>query len=92
MCTRSLQGSETPSLRDLLQRVQTTRWFRLGLELGIDHYTMQTIEADSRRDPNMTESALIRVFTEWLKTENPVWSDVEKALKVMGEKLPNNKP
>ena len=92
MCTHSLQGSETPSLTDLLQRVQTTRWFRLGLELGIDHYIMQTIEADSRCDPNMTESALLRVFAEWLKTENPVWSDVEKALKVMGEKLPNDKP
>lgn len=87
MYTHSLQESDIPSLKHLLQRVQTTRWFRLGLELGIDHYTMQVIEADTRHDHNMTESALTRVFEEWLKTENPLWSDIEKALKVMGEKL-----
>ena len=49
---------------------------------------MQIIEADTRTSPKPTEAALIRVFDEWLKRkENPVWSDVVKALRVMGEKL-----
>ena len=88
LCTCSLQGSETPRLKDLLRCVKTTRWYRLGLELDIDNYSMHRIEADTKNDPNRTEAALTRVFDEWLKNkDNPVWSDVVKALKVMGEKL-----
>ena len=68
--------------------MKTTKWYRLGLELDIDNHTMQRIEADTKSNPNFTEAALTKVFTEWLNNkENPVWSDVEKALKVMGEKL-----
>ena len=73
--------------------MKTTRWYRLGLELDIDNYTMQIIEADTKHEANMTERALTRVFQEWLKRKgNPSWSDIGRALRVMGEDVPANKP
>ena len=63
------------------------------MELDIDDYTMQVIEADTKVERNMTEKALTRVFQEWLKTkENPSWSDIDRALRVMVEGVAANKP
>ena len=85
----SLQGINTPSLRELLQKVRTTKWYRLGLELGIDNYKMQVIEADAK---NATETALKMVLETWLQiSENPVWYDVEKAMRMIDEVLDRNK-
>ena len=73
--------------------MKTTRWYRLGLELDIDNHTMQVIEADTKGEPNMTERALTQVFDTWLKTkDNPSWSDISRALRLMGEDAPANKP
>ena len=84
----SLQRSETPRLKDLLRHVKTTRWYRLGLELDVDNYCLQNIQEETKSSSNIIEAALTRVFEEWLKKkDNPVWSDVVKALNVMGEKL-----
>ena len=84
--------SSEPKIQDLLLSVKTTRWYRLGLELGIDNYTMEVIQADSKGEVSMTESALTRVFTEWLKRkENPSWNDIGRALRRMGEDLPASK-
>ena len=61
--------------------------------MDIDHDTMQIIEADAKLALNPTETALRKVFSEWLKkNENPDWSDIEKALKVMGERVSRTKP
>ena len=88
-----LQGSDIPKIKDLLRHVKTTRWYRLGLELDIDNHTMQVIEADTKGEANVTERALTRVFDTWLKTkDNPSWSDISRALRVMGEDAPANKP
>ena len=87
-----LQGSDIPKIKDLLRHVKTTRWYRLGLELDIDNHTMQVIEADTKGEHHMTERALTRVFQEWLKTkENPSWSDIDRALRVMGENIAANR-
>ena len=73
--------------------MKTTKWYRLGLELGIDNYKMQVIEADAKAQPNMTEAALRMVLDTWLRiTDNPVWCDIEKAMMMMGEKIDRNKP
>ena len=88
----SLQGINTPSLQELLRKVKTTKWYRLGLELGIDNYKMQVIEADARMKENITETALRMVLETWLQiSDNPVWCDIEKAMRMLGEALDRNK-
>ena len=73
--------------------MKTTRWYRLGLELDIDNHTMQIIEADTKREANMTEGALRRVFQVWLERKvNASWSDVDRALRMMGEGALAHKP
>ena len=80
--------SNEPKIKDLIRSVKTTKWYRLGLELDIDDHTMQEIEADTKHALHVTESALIRVFTTWLKIkENPTWNDISRALRRIGEKL-----
>lgn len=68
--------------------MKTTKWYELGLELGIDDDTMQIIEADSLKSSlSPTKAALVAVFREWLQREdNPVWSDIVEALKVINKK------
>ena len=75
-----------------MKKVETTKWYRLGLELGIDNYKMQVIEADAKMKENATETALRMVLDTWLRiSANPVWCDVEKAMRMIGETLDRNK-
>ena len=77
------QGSKEPLLRDLVTCIRTTEWYRLGLQLGVDDYDLQLIQADKREN----QEQLRCMLQTWLRVcENPSWEDVVKALKAIGEK------
>ena len=71
-----------PKMKNLIGDVTTTRWYRLGLELGIDEEDMDIIEDVCKSD---TEEALRRTFMLWLKTKRPTWRKMIKALVNIGE-------
>ena len=76
-----IQITDKPSLRDLLNSVKTTKWYRLGQELGIssrDLFSIETYEFEDQ--PRM-------VFQKWLKNcEQPTWGEILDALKAIDEK------
>jgi len=76
------QGSKEPLLQDLVAHVHTIDWYNLGLQLGLNDYTLQLIQADERKN----QEQLRCMFRKWLKVcENPAWNDIVKALKAIGE-------
>lgn len=78
-----MAGTQAPTLRDLVENVRTTQWFRLGLGLGIDRDTLAVIERNRRLDAS---GALIDVLKAWLRVcENPTWVAVVSALRGIGE-------
>lgn len=69
-------------MRDLVTHVRTTEWYRLGLLLDLDNYSLQRIRIDARD----SQECLALVFETWLKTcRNPSWLDVVRALRAIGE-------
>ena len=83
-CADSTLLTSGIKLKDLLRHVKTTRWYELGLELGVDEFTLNTIYEDSRGDNN---TGLRRMFIGWLREcEEPTWDAVVLALKAIGEK------
>ena len=70
-------------MQDLVTQVLTTNWYHLGLQLDIDDYSLQQIQADERGN----EDQKTCMFRTWLRVcENPSWKAVVKALKTIGEK------
>ena len=66
----SLEAADKPLLRDLLNNVKTTKWYRLGLELDIDSHSLDIIECDA----SGVEERLKRVFQKWLTVcKKPSW-------------------
>jgi len=82
-CFGYLTSGEEPSLRDLVNHVRTTNWYNLGLQLNLDDYSLQQIQADERGNQEQKTC----MFRTWLRVcENPSWKAVVKALKDIGEK------
>ena len=71
-------------MRDLLDHVRITNWYRLGLQLGISDTELDIIENDHKQD---TEGALQKTFKLVLRRKNPdlTWENVVDALKRVGE-------
>ena len=61
-----------------------TRWFSLGLQLGIHPGTLNTIEHQYQRDP---DKCLLKLLIEWLKSGEASWEKLISALtnKTLGE-------
>ena len=71
-----------PLLRDLLDSVETTKWFRLGLELNISEHSLNIISDDA----SGVEDRLRLLFQKWLKVcEKPSWRAVVNALVAIKE-------
>ena len=69
-------------MQDLVTQVLTTNWYHLGLQLDIDDYSLQQIQADERGN----EDQKTGMFRTWLRVcENPSWKAVVKALNAIGE-------
>ena len=74
-------GSSHPELADLIEHVGSfvaTRWFNLGLRLGVNSHTLDRIEQDTRD----SDSACRKMFQAWLRDKSKgTWNDVITALK-----------
>ena len=60
---------------------EVSDWFRLGIQLGVEHHVLQHIEEGKKG----IARCRIDMFSEWLKLDNNEWSDIVKALKSVGE-------
>lgn len=79
----SLQATDEPLLRDLLEDVKTTKWYHLGLQLDISSHNLDIIEHDTNR----LEDRLRQMFQKWLKIcEKPSWRMIVNAVRTIGEK------
>lgn len=61
-----------------------SKWYNLGLQLGVDEGTLRSFEKDYRH----SDDQLREVITTWLKTsKNPTWGALADALNkhVIGE-------
>ena len=68
------------NLRDLLNNVKTTKWYRLGLELGISSDELDIIQKHE------VEDRLRLMFQKWLQVcEDHSWRMVCNALRTIGE-------
>ena len=66
-----------PSLRNLVQFVKVTNWFDLGLELQIDSYHLEVIQADEKGVQAQTRA----MFQKWLEIcTTPSWEAILRAL------------
>ena len=80
----SLHRDVEPTLNELLDEVKTTKWYRLGLELGVDDYSLAVIQEDTR---NSTEKGREEMLKRWLEScERPTWRAVVQGLSVVGDK------
>ena len=76
-------AEETCNLRNLLANVQTTKWYRLGLDLNISEYDLDFIKADHGGD---TRTALMETLKLCLRQDPDLsWSKVVKALRNINE-------
>ena len=74
---------QPPTLEELLDNVRTTKWFHLGLKLGVREDTLDTIERDRKLDAN---GALVDILRKWLREcENPTWVALVCAMRQIGE-------
>ena len=71
-----------PQLKDLVL-VKTTKWYNLGLQLGIEDTELDVIEENSPKD---IDTCKRKMFKAWLKiTPNPSYQQLVEALKTVGE-------
>ena len=63
-------------------------WFRLGLELGVPHSTLETIK---HNHPTDVEACKMKMVEQWLKQPRPLWCSLVEALNEIGLKYIANK-
>ena len=71
-----------PKIKDLVL-VQTTKWYNLGLHLGIEDTELDVIEQNNPKD---IDACKRKMFQAWLKiTPNPSYQQLVEALQTVGE-------
>ena len=71
-----------PQLKDLVL-VQTTKWYNLGLQLGIEDTELDVIEENNPKD---IDACKRKMFKTWLKiTPIPSYQQLVEALQTVGE-------
>ena len=78
-----------PTLKELVQFLfpVASKWYYIGLWIGVDENELDKIEVDNSNESNM---CLVKTLKRWLKMvqPKPLWSTVVDALKgVQEEKL-----
>ena len=71
-----------PELKDLVL-VQTTKWYNLGLQLGIKDTELDVIDENNPKD---IDACKRKMFQTWLRiTPNPSYQQLVEALKTARE-------
>ena len=70
-----------PELKDLVL-LQVAEWYDLGLQLGVNDAELDIIQ---KNHPGDIKSCRRDMFRTWLKTANPSYLQLKKALNVIGE-------
>ena len=77
-----------PELRELMDTLYhqvADKWKILGVQLGISHGTLRSIEVNCLRDP---QNCLLEMLQMWLQQVDPppTWAAVIDAVEFMGKK------
>ena len=76
-----VHSTDPPTLSDLIEHVGSscsTKWYNLGLRLGVNTHTLDQIEEDCQRKSN---EACRKMFQAWLREKRSgTWNDVISAL------------
>ena len=80
MTSTALLGED--SLHDLLERLWCIRdtWRNLGLALGHDSASLNSIEMDYSGHPHKTNECFRALLEEWLRGKKSCWKMLAKAL------------
>ena len=77
-----------PELKDLMDALYNQvedKWMILGIQLGISHGSLKSIEVNRQRDP---QNCLLDVLEMWLQQVDPppTWAAVIHAVEFIGKK------
>ena len=75
MCADDLIPENLGKVQDSLWNART-KWFNLGLKLGIDEETLKMLKQNY---PN-EDDCFREMLSQWLKTVNPTWEELLAAL------------
>jgi len=79
--TTCVHSTDPPTLPDLIEHVGSscsTKWYYLGLRLGVNTHTLDQIEEDCQRKSN---EACRKMLQAWLREKRSgTWNDVISAL------------
>ena len=77
------QGPSHPNLRDLLNNIHTTEWYKFGLQLTSNIAELNTIKTDNKGD---AKTALQETLNLVLREDPDLsWQKVVEALQTIGE-------
>ena len=58
---------DRPELHELVERVRTSRWYGLGIQLGLEDNALEGIKAECG---NKIDECRTAMFREWLRTSS----------------------
>ena len=79
------QSTPDPTIRELssLKLSGQYKWYKLGLQLGIEEHILDRIEENYPRDSDMRQS---KMFGKWLRSDTEAsWSKLCEALMIVKE-------
>ena len=81
----NLLSDDKPDLCDLLNRIvckYAVHWEKLGLELGLERYHIDSILYNNKHNPNRAEDCCTAMLKQWLKEiPSPTWGKLSDAMK-----------
>jgi len=80
-CFVTCFSTDPPTLPDLIEHVGSccsTKWYNLGLRLGVNPHTLDEIEEDCQKKSSL---ACRKMFQAWLREKRAgTWNDIISAL------------
>ena len=74
--------SDKHSLRTILDSISTltTKWFNLGVALGLSYDTLKTIESDHPKDTHRCLTEMVIAWLQMKDNSQPSWQSLASAL------------